>query len=82
MEIDEKTYEYDSFIRQATGSMSRSEEYRIIPYTFDIYEIKVKVSPNNEFLGIVEVKVNKDFLSHKQRLSKQSYLDVSDYYRE
>jgi len=82
MEIDEKTYEYDSFIKQATGNIISSEDYRIIPYSFDIYEIKVKVSPNNEFLGIVEVKVNKDFLSYKQRLSKQSYLDVSDYYRE
>ena len=82
MEIDEKKYGYDSFTKQATGSLSQSEDYRIIPYVCDIYEIKVKVGPSNEFLGIVEVKVNKEFLSHKQRLSKQSYLDVGDYYRE
>lgn len=82
MEINPKTYGYDSFVRQATGSTGESGEYEIIPYTFDMYEIKVKLSPRNEFLGIVEVKVNKDFLSHKQRLGIQSYLDANEYYRE
>ena len=82
MEIDDKPYGYDSFTKQATGSLNKGEEYKIISYTFDMYEIKVKVSPRNEFLGIVEVEVNKDFLSYKQKLSRQSYLDVSKYYRE
>ena len=82
MEINPKTYGYDSFVSQATGSTGESGEYKIISYTFDIYEIKVKLSPTNEFLGIVEVKVNRDFLSYKQRLSRQSYIDVSKYYRE
>lgn len=82
MEIDEKAYGYDSFTKKATGNLGKGEEYSIISYIFDMYEIKVKVSPNNEFLGIVEVEVNKDFLSYKQRLNRQSYPDVSKYYRE
>jgi len=59
MEINPKTYGYDSFVRQATGSTDEIGEYKII--SFDIYEITVKLSPRNEFLGIVEVKLNKDF---------------------
>lgn len=82
MEIDEKTYGYDSFIKQATGSLSKGEEYRIISYPFDKYEIKVKISSSNEFLGIVEVGVNKDFVSQKQKMSIKGYHDVDQFYVE
>jgi hypothetical protein len=81
MEI-EPTYGYDSLVRQATGSKGEGGDYKVILYIFDIYEIKVKLSLTNEFLGILEVKVNKDFLSQKQRIGTQSYLDVDKYYRE
>jgi len=82
MEIDEKTYGYDSFIKQATGSLSKGEEYRIVSYTFDKYVIKVKVSLSNEFLGIAEVGVNKDFISQKQKISLKGYHDVDKFYVE
>jgi len=82
MELDTKEYGYGSFIKQATGSAGEGEDYKIIPYPFDKYEIKVKVSPSNQFMGIIEVKINKDFLSHKQRMGIQTSLDVDEFYRE
>lgn len=82
MELDARQYGYGDFIRQATGSSSEGEDYKVISYPFDKYEIKVKVSPSNQFMGIIEVKINKDFLSHKQRMGIQTYLDVDEFYRE
>lgn len=82
MELDTREYGYSDFTRQATGSVGEGEDYKIISYPFDKYEIKIKVSPRNEFIEIMEVKVNKDFLSHKQRIGIQTHLDVDEYYRE
>lgn len=82
METDRKLFKYDSFIAQSTGKRSESEDYRILTTTFDRYDIKIKVSPENEFIEVLEVKINKDFLSQKQRMGVQSYLDVDKYYRE
>jgi len=82
MELDKREYGYGDFIRHATGSISEGEDYNIISYPFEKYEIKVKLSPRNEFIEIVEVKVNKDFLSHKQRMGIQTYLNVDEFYRE
>ena len=71
---------YDVFTKDATGSTRR--DYRIISFPFEKYEIKVRVGPSNEFIDILEVKVNKDFLSYKQRMSSRSHIDVDKYYRE
>lgn len=67
---------------EATGDMTEDYGYKTISYPFDRYEIKVKVTSTNEFVGITEVKINKDFLSHRQRIGTLSYLDVDEYYRE
>lgn len=56
--------------------------YKDIIYPFDKYEIKVRLTPNNEFIGIVEVKINKDFLSYKQRVTSKGFHDVEEFYKE
>ncbi|MFA5055242.1 MAG: hypothetical protein WC562_03590 [Dehalococcoidia bacterium] len=80
METETKNFDYDSFTQDATGSSK--QDYKIISFPFEKYEIKVKVSPSNEFIEITEVTVNKDFLSHKQRLNIRQSIDVDKYYRE
>jgi hypothetical protein len=82
MEIKDELYDYDNFTEQATGRFGEIGEYKIISFPFDRYEIKIKLTPNNEFIEIVEVGINKDFMTQKQRLGVQSYLDANDYYRE
>lgn len=44
------------------------------------YTIKVKLGAANEFLGIVEVGVNQDFRSLRERIESQGGHDVSDFY--
>jgi len=80
MESETTEFGYGNFVKQATGSIG--EDYRVISYPYDRYEVKVRVGPRNEFIGIVEVKLNKDFLSHKQRMGIQNYVDTDEFYRE
>lgn len=67
---------------QRTGSHEKPKHYKILVYPFGKYEIKIKLSPDNEFLGILEVKVNKDFLSYKQKMVSKGFHDVEEFYKE
>lgn len=82
MDLREETYGYDKFKKEGTGSHEVSENYKTIIYPFDKYQIKIKVTPNNEFIGITEVKINKDFLSYRQKMSIKGYHDVHKFYPE
>lgn len=44
------------------------------------YVVKVQLTPENKFLGVVEVSIRKDFRSQEQRLRATSHHDVSGYY--
>jgi hypothetical protein len=82
MDLKEKKYDYDNLKNQGTGSHEALGDCKIILYPFDKYQIKIKLTPSNEFIGIVEVKVNKEFLSHKQKITSQGFLDVEEFYQE
>lgn len=56
--------------------------YKDVIYPFDKYEIKVRLTPDNVFIGIIEVKINKDFLSYKQKVTSKAFHDVEEFYRE
>jgi hypothetical protein len=64
----------------ATGARP-DEPVQIVPFLFDRYEIMVKVTPSGQFLGISEIRVNRDFLSQAQRLGATSHQDVDEFYR-
>lgn len=82
MESEAEQYDYHSFTRKGTGATGETGDYRIISYLFGRYEIKVKVTPNNEFVGIIEVGINKDFLTQQQKISLQGFHDVEKFYVE
>lgn len=67
-----------------TGDHEPSEgaAYKIITYPLGIYEVKIKVDESNVFVGVLEVKANKDFMTFKQRISKTGVHDVDDYYKD
>jgi len=67
---------------QTTGSNDLLAESKTIIYPFDRFTITVKVSPSNEFMGITEVGINKDFMSYSQKIAQQGYHDVGELYRE
>lgn len=76
----------DNLIRNVscpgTGDNSLTQESRSIVYPFERFNITVKVSSSNEFVGITEVEINKDFMSYKQKIAQQGYHDVEQFYKE
>jgi hypothetical protein len=82
MDLQKNDYDYDNLKNRGTGSHEGLDKYKIILYPFDKYQIKIKLTPFNEFIGIIEVKVNKEFLSYKQKITSQGFHDVDEFYRE
>lgn len=80
----ETTKEPDYYLlkRHGTGSHDEHEDYKTVICLFDKYEIVIRLSPANEFIGIEQVKINKDFLSLEQKLSLQNYFNVEQFYKE
>lgn len=58
------------------------KKFRTATYLFGIYEVKLLLNELNECIGIVEVKVNKEFLSQAQRIASTSFNDVDDPYEK
>ena len=75
-------YDKDIFKKQGTGSHEDFEDYKIITFPFDKYQIKVKLTPTNEFIEIIEIKINKDFLSYKQKITPLGFHNIEEFYRE
>ena len=82
MSEEMKDFDYDKLKNQGTGGRAIPKDYKEIVYPFGKYEITVRLSLNNEFVGISEVKINKDFLSYKQKISSKGFHDVDEFYRE
>ena len=82
MDLSTNEFDYNNIRKKGTGSHDLFEDYKIIKYPFDKYQIKIKLTPNNEFIGIIEIKINKEFLSHKQKIVSKGYIDVDEFYRE
>lgn len=81
MENKNKIFSEEDLKNDDTGSHGKIEPYNIINYEFDKYEIKVKVTPDNKFIGIDEVGVRKDFRDIKKRMPKDFH-DIDDIYVE
>ena len=64
----------------ATGS-AEPESPKVLTCPFDIYEIKVALTPAGHFLGILEVKARRDFVSPAQLASQRCSVDVDGFYR-
>jgi hypothetical protein len=82
VELDMREYDYGSFTKEATGGIGEGEDYKIISCPFGKYEVKVKLSRSNEFIEIVEVGINKDFLTQRQKISLHGFHDVERFYVE
>lgn len=73
---------YEKIKNQGTGGSSFLEDFKVIVYPFGKYEVKIRLTPNNEFIGIEEIKINKDFLSYEDKLSISKIIDVNEFYKE
>lgn len=77
-----KRLDYNKVKKQGTGSHHPPDNFKTIIYPFDKYQIKIRLTHANEFIEIMEVEVNKEFLSYKQKLTSQGFVDVNEDYPE
>jgi hypothetical protein len=63
-------------------SVSTSTKARVISCPFDKYEIKILLSPSNQFIGIQEVSLRRDFRSYEQRAANIGVHEVGDFYKD
>ena len=64
---------------RGTGSFGPSGGYITRIYPFNQYLITLKLAPDGTFIGIEEVRVNKDFRSYKQKVSQKIIRYVDEY---
>jgi len=62
-----------------TGYPEPSEVYVTQVYPFNQFLITVKLTPDGRFIGIEEVRINKDFRSYKQKVSQKIFHYVDEY---
>lgn len=57
-------------------------ERKYVNSTFGKYEIMVELTLDDKFLGITQVKLNKDFRTFSQKISRKTVHDVEEYYKD
>ena len=82
MEFKNKDYNYEELKKQGTGSHEDIGDYKFLVIPFDRYEVTIKLTQDDQFVAIVEIGLNKDFLSHKQKITFTGYHDVEKFYKE
>ncbi len=64
-----------------TGTFEFLKEVKDEKYTFGKYEIVVRLTRENEFIGIVSVRERKDFLTYKHKINPKGFHDVEHFYK-
>jgi len=79
---DDFILNYQKLARQGTGSAAGTADYKIIDYPFGRYQVRVVVTPTNEFVGILEIKLNQDFRTYREKIAGAGFHDVEEFYRD
>lgn len=69
--------------RHDTTGIDAEDDRSILIYTFDQYNIRIKIDTDGRILGIVGISIKKDFqsaLQKMQQLQSMGYLDLSEKY--
>jgi hypothetical protein len=77
-----KKIEYDKLKVKGTGGRILRKGRNEIKYPLGKYEVTIQLSPDNKFIGISEIRINKDFRSYKQRIVTKGFHDVEEFYKE
>jgi len=82
MELDKREYDYNKLKQEGTGGPDMPSDFKTIVYPFNKYQITIRLTQDNRFIEVIEVKINKEFLSHKQKISTSGSIDVRKDYPE
>ena len=70
------------FSAQGTGSAPTAAACKTITVGFDQYEVVLAVTEDDRVLGIVEVRVKKDFRNIQQKVASTGYIDLEQFVKE
>ncbi|MGB6500864.1 MAG: hypothetical protein WBG19_05645 [Thermoplasmata archaeon] len=68
------------FAAQGTGSVSSAP--KTISVALDQYEVVLAVTEDDRVLGILEVRVKKDFRNIQQKVASTGYIDLEQFVKE
>jgi hypothetical protein len=60
------------------GTSISHNDFTSITYRFEKYDIVVKLTPDGKFVGIEEVRINKDFRSYRQQTPQAIFAHVDE----
>ena len=75
------TEENRKIVDNDTGSHDFKDS-KVMVYPFGRYDTLLRLTLNDKFIEVLEVKINKDFLSHTQKIASLRNQDVHEYYEE
>jgi len=64
------------------GTGSTTSVGRTMTFELDQYEVVLAVTEDNRVLGVVEVRLKKDFRNIQQRVGSTGYIDVENFVKE
>ena len=67
---------------EATNSAGEQKRFKLLAYPIDRYVVYVELDEGNRFVGITEIRINKEFLSSKQKLASMAFTDVDEFYKD
>lgn len=67
---------------EGTGNTEEVKISKFIKYPFERYVITLELSSNNEFIGISEVTLNRDFRSFREKIASVKSVDAEDLHFE
>jgi hypothetical protein len=65
-----------------TGSHENFVESKTIDYPFHQFIVKIQINESNQFLGITEISINKEFINYKLSSMHKEYHDVDEFYKD
>ncbi len=68
--------------RNSTENDIERNEFKTIVYPFGKYQITVNLDNLNRFIGITEIKINKEFISSMHQIVLKDYHDVLNFYED
>jgi SepF-like predicted cell division protein (DUF552 family) len=66
-------------LAQGTGSRSAASIARVMVVELDQYEVVIALTEDDKVVGVVEVRVKKDFRNIQQRIGSTGYIDVNQF---
>lgn len=82
MNVFDDKFLFEKIKGRGTGGYELIDEIDVVPFEFDKYIVDVILSSSDKFIGIKNIKIKKDFLSHEQKMHSIGYYDDSNFYQK